>query len=340
MVVLAMRAFLFEISATVSIALNAMNRPNRQEIFPNLGTLMDRLDELALLVAVIDAGGLAAAGRRLRRSPAAMTRALAALEERAGARLIERTTRRLAPTEAGRALADRARRLLAEYEAALETSAPDAVRGLLRVTGPTVFGGRHLVPVINAFLAEHPDVRAEVTLHDRNLDLIESELHVAVRIGALADSSLLARRIGSVGRVTVASPGYLAQRGEPKTPADLADHDTILTTVVANTPEWRFEAGGRPRAVRLDPRLRVNSVEAALAAVVAGRGIGRALSYQVADELADGRLVRLLTTYEPPPLPVQLLTVGGRFMPPLVRAFLDYATPQLERLTVLRVDNA
>ncbi|KQV57803.1 MULTISPECIES: LysR family transcriptional regulator [unclassified Caulobacter] len=297
---------------------------------------MDRLDELSLLVAVIDAGGLAAAGRRLRRSPAAMTRALAALEERAGARLIERTTRRLAPTEAGRELAEHARRLLADYEAALETSAPSAVRGLLRVTGPTVFGGRHLVPVVNAFLSEHPAVRADVALHDRNLDLIESELHVALRIGALADSSLLARRVGSVRRVTVATPGYLARRGEPKAPADLVDHDTILTTVISASPEWRFEAAGRPRAVRLDPRLRVNNVEAALAAVLADQGIGRALSYQVADEIADGRLVRLLRGFEPSPLPVQLLTVGGRFMPPLVRAFLDYATPRLERLAVLR----
>jgi DNA-binding transcriptional LysR family regulator len=297
---------------------------------------MDRLDELSLLVAVIDAGGLAAAGRRLRRSPAAMTRALAALEERAGARLIERTTRRLAPTEAGRELADRARRLLADYEAALETSAPDAVRGLLRVTGPTVFGGRHLAPIVNAFLDQHPDVRADVTLHDRNLDLIDSELHVALRIGALADSSLVSRRVGAVRRVTIASPDYLARFGAPKTPADLARHRIVLTTAVSATPEWRFEAGGRPRAVRLDPRLRVNDVEAALAAVLAGQGIGRALSYQVADELAAGRLVRLLPDFEPPPLPVQLLTAGGRFMPPLVRAFLDFAAPRLERLAVLR----
>lgn len=297
---------------------------------------MDRLDELALLVAVIDAGGLAAAGRRLRRSPAAMTRALAALEERAGARLIERTTRRLAPTEAGRELAERARRLLAEYEAALERSAPDTIRGLLRITGPTVLGARHLAPIVNAFLAEHREVRAEVTLHDRNLDLIESELHVAVRIGALADSSLVARRVGSVRRITIASPGYLSRHGEPRAPADLAGHQTILTTAVSATPEWRFEAGGRPRVTRLQPRLAINDIEAALAAVLAGQGVGRALSYQVADELADGRLVRLLRAFEPQPLPVHLLSAGGRFMPPLVRAFLDYATPRLERLPVLR----
>ncbi|EJL38433.1 transcriptional regulator [Caulobacter sp. AP07] len=297
---------------------------------------MDRLDELAMLVAVIDAGGLAAAGRKLRKSPAAMTRALAALEERMGARLIERTTRRLAPTEAGRDLADRARRLLADYEIALQAPAPDAVRGTLRVTGPTVFGRRHLTPVVSDFLADHPGVRADLTLHDRNLDLIEGELHVALRIGPLADSNLLVRRLGAVRRLVVASPDYLARCGVPLEPADLSAHDTILTTVISATPEWRFEAQGRVRAVRLEPRLQINHVEAALSAIRAGRGVGRALSYQVAEDLAAGRLVRLLRDFEPPPLPVQLLTAGGRFMPPLVRAFLDYAAPRLERLAVLR----
>lgn len=297
---------------------------------------MDRLDELAMLVAVIDAGGLAAAGRKLRRSPAAMTRALAALEERMGARLIERTTRRLAPTQAGRDLAERARRLLADYETALLAPAPDAVRGVLRITGPTVFGARHLTPVVSDFLAEHPAVQADLTLHDRNLHLIEGELHVALRIGPLSDSSLLVRKLGSVRRLLVASPDYLARRGAPSEPADLAQHDTILTTVVSTTPEWRFEAQGRARVVRLEPRLRINDVEAALGAMLAGRGVGRALSYQVADDLAAGRLVRLLPTFEPPAIPVQLLTAGGRFMPPLVRAFLDFAAPRLERLAVLR----
>ena len=296
---------------------------------------MDRLDELAMLVAIIDTGGLAAAGRRQRKSPAAVTRVLATLEERIGVRLIERTTRRLAPTEAGRALAERARRLLGDYEAALE-AAPSAVRGTLRITGPTVFGGRHLTPVIGDFLAEHPGVQADLTLHDRNLDLIEDELQVALRIGALADSSLVARKVGMVRRLTVGAPDYLARRGTPREPADLAGHDIILTTVVSATPEWRFETQGRVRAVRLEPLLQVNDVEAALSAILAGRGLGRALSYQVADDLAAGRLARLLPDFEPPPLPVQLLTAGGRFMPPLVRAFLDFAGPRLERLGVLR----
>jgi DNA-binding transcriptional LysR family regulator len=267
-----------------------------------------------------------------------MTRGLAALEERMGVRLIERTTRRLAPTEAGRALAERARRLLGDYELALQAPAADAVRGTLRITGPTVFGGRHLTPVVSAFLAEHPGVQADLTLHDRNLDLIEGELHVALRIGPLADSTLRVRKVGSVRRVVVASPAYLARRRAPRQPADLAEHDVILTTVVSATPEWRFEAQGRTRTVRLEPRLRVNNVEAALAAILAGQGVGRALSYQVADDLAEGRLVRLLRDFEPAPLPVQLLAAGGRFMPPLVRAFLDFAAPRLEQLTVLRED--
>ncbi len=297
---------------------------------------MDRLDELALLVAVIDTGSLASAGRKLQRSPAAMTRSLAALEERMGARLIERTTRRLAPTQAGRDLAERARRLLADYETALQAPAPDAVRGMLRITGPTVFGGRHLTPVIADFLAEHPGVQADLTLHDRNLDLIEGELHVALRIGPLADSSLRVRKLGQVRRLVVAAPDYLARRGTPLEPADLTGHETILTTGVLTAPEWRFEHRGKARAVRLEPRLRVNDVEAALALMLAGRGVGRVLSYQVAQDLAAGRLVRLLPDFEPAPLPVQLVTVGGRFMPPLARAFLDFAGPRLERLAVLR----
>ncbi|MBO9711036.1 MAG: LysR family transcriptional regulator [Caulobacter sp.] len=296
---------------------------------------MDRLDELALLVAVLDSGSLAAAGRRLRRSPAAVTRTLAALEERVGTRLIERTTRRLAPTQAGRELAERARRLLGDYQAAM-AAAPDAMRGTLRVTGPTLFGGRHLSPIVSQFLDAHPGVQADITLHDRNLDLIDSDLQVALRIGALGDSSLLVRKVGQVRRLVVASPDYLVRRPAPRLPTDLAEHDIVLTTVVATTPEWRFEVEGKARAVRLDPRLRINNVEAALAAVRSGQGVGRVLSYQVVDDLTAGRLVRLLPDFEPPPLPVQLLTAGGRFMPPLVRAFLDFAAPRLERLAVLR----
>ena len=169
---------------------------------------MDRLDELAIFVAIIEAGSLIGASRRLRRSPPAVTRALTALEDRVGLRLVERTTRRLAPTEAGTAPGrTRAALLLADYDGVLAGMSQAPVRGVLRITAPVQFGRRHVAPVVSAFLNEYPEVRIELTLNDRNLDLIEEGLDLAVRIGPLADSSLVARQIGSVRRVAVASPG-------------------------------------------------------------------------------------------------------------------------------------
>jgi DNA-binding transcriptional LysR family regulator len=293
---------------------------------------MDRLDELALLVAVIDEGTMAGAAQRLRRSPPAVSRMLAALEDRVGVRLVERTTRRLSATEAGFHLAERARALLLDYAAATDAATTAPLRGLLRVTAPVQFGRLHVAPVVDSFLDAHPVLSVELLLHDRNLDLIEEGLDAAVRIGALADSSLLARRVGEVTRLLVASPAYLARRGAPRTPADLASHDTIFATSRSGSPEWRF---GRGAAVRLTPRLLVNEVEAQLIAVRAGRGVARLLSYQVADDLAAGTLVRLLPKTEPPPLPVQLVARGGPHMAAKVRLFLDHACDRLRRLGVI-----
>ncbi|MDH2309084.1 LysR substrate-binding domain-containing protein [Methylobacterium brachiatum] len=292
---------------------------------------MDRLDELALFVAIIDAGSLAGAARRSRRSAAAATRALASLETRAGTRLVERTTRRLAPTPAGLELAERARSLLAGYEAAVSGAAGDAVRGLVRVTAPVLFGRKHVAPIVSGFLDAYAEVQVELVLADRNLDLVEEGIDVALRIGQLAESRLVARRVGQVREVVVASPSYLAARGTPRTPADLSDHDTILGMVRANLREWRFGAN----RVRLAPRLIVNEIEAALIAARAGRGIARVLSYQTAEDIAAGRLVRLLAAHEPPPMPVQLVTPSQRLRPARVNAFLDYATEALRTLPVL-----
>lgn len=297
---------------------------------------MDRLDELAVFVAIIDDGSLARAARRLRRSPPAVTRALAALEDRMGARLVERTTRRLSPTETGRELAQRARALLGEYDAAMLSLSGTPVRGLLRVTAPLQFGRRHVAPIVTGFLDAFPEMRVELVLNDRNLDLIEDGIDVAVRIGHLSDSALLARRVGEVRRVVVASPGYLAQHGAPKTPAELTRHDTVFGSARSEALEWRFGAPGRGAVVRLSPRLLVNEVEAQLIAVRSGRGIARVLSYQVADDLAAGTLVRLLPAFEPPPLPVQLVAPGGSHMAPKIRAFLDYAADPLRQLRVIR----
>jgi DNA-binding transcriptional LysR family regulator len=293
---------------------------------------MDRLDELGLLVAVIDEGSLAGAARRLRRSAPAVTRALMALEDRVGVRLVERTTRRLSPTDDGLVLANRARALLAEYDAATNAAADAPIRGLLRVTAPVQFGRLHVAPLVASFLDAYPAISIELMLHDRNLDLIEEGLDAAIRIGALPDSSLLMRQVGEVSRVLVASPAYIARRGTPRSIAALASHDTIFTAMRSGAPEWRFGRGG---VVHLTPRLLVNEVEAQLIAARTGRGIARLLSYQVAEDLAAGTLVRLLPDSEPPHLPVQVVARGGRHMAPKIRAFMDHATDGLRRLPVI-----
>lgn len=297
---------------------------------------MDRLGELAVFLAVLDSGSLAGAARRLRRSPPAVTRTLNALEARVGVRLVERTTRRIAVTEAGRRLADEARRVLAAYEAAVAREEAGPLRGALRISAPLVFGGRHIAPILNRFLDAHPQVTGELVLNDRSLDLVDEGLDVAVRIAVLADSALVARRVGEVRRVVVAAPEYLARRGMPRRPEDLADHDIVYASTQPGPTEWRFEGADGTLAVRLRPRLMVNAIEPAVAAALAGRGITRVLSYQAADEIADGRLVRLLPDREPAPIPVQLVTPSARLTPARVRAFLDFLAAELQRLAVIR----
>jgi len=282
---------------------------------------------------VLDDGTLAAAARRLRRSPPMVSRMLAALEARVGARLIERTTRRLSPTAAGRALAEQARRVLAEYEAAIgqARASETALGGTLRITAPRLFGRRHVTPLVSAFLAAHPGLRVELELNDRNVDLLEDGIDVAIRIGPLESSSLVRRQVGVVRRLTIASPAYLARRGRPRRPGELAAHDVVLVPGRDGLMEWRFHAGGAKRAtlVRLAPRLVVNDNDAMLNAVRADHGIGRALSYQVADDIAEGRLARVLVEHEPPPLPVQLMIPSAQHVPQRVRAFLDHAARPL-----------
>ena len=302
---------------------------------------MDRLDELGVFVRIVEEGSLVRAARRLRRSPPAVTRALAALEDRIGVRLVDRTTRRLAPTEAGRALYDKARTLVADYEAAT-AGTPDApVRGLLRITAPVQFGRRHVAPLVSKFLDAHAGVEVELLLNDRNIDLIEEGIDVALRIGPLADSGLTVRPVGHVRRLWVASPAYLKRRGTPRAPEELAKHEAVLGTS-HSTIDWVF-AGARPGTRRGAPmhmtgRLRVDDVETRLRAARDGRGIAQLLSYQVAEDLAAGRLVRLLQAWEQPPLPVHLVTKGRAHRAPKIEAFLGFAAKRLMALQVLRPD--
>ena len=277
---------------------------------------MDRLDELAIFVRIVEEGSLARAAARLHRSPPTVTRALAALETRIGVRLVDRTTRRLAPTEAGRALYDKAVRLTGDYEAATVGAREAPLRGLLRITAPVQFGRLHVAPVVTGFLDAHADVEIDLLLADRYM----------------ADSTLSARPVGHVRRLWVASPAYLARRGTPRAPAELAHHEAIPGTT-RGMADWSF--AGLRTAPRLMGRLRVDDVETRLRAAREGRGIVQILSYQVADDLVSGRLVRLLKAWEPAPLPVQLLTKGRAHRAPKIDAFIAFAATRLKVLPVL-----
>lgn len=306
------------------------------------GELMDRLDELQVFSTILEAGSLAAAARRLRRSSPAVTRVLAALEDRVGTRLVERTTRRLAPTAAGRRLAERARQVLSDYGDAIDNveqprDAP--LSGLLRVTAPSLFGRWHVIPAVTSFLDTHPGVRVELILNNHNVDLVGENVDVAIRIGPLTQAGLVVRRVGQVRRVVFASPQYIARCGRPRAPKDLVKHDVVFCSQWPRAIEWRFRVAGRERPVRLTPRLMVSEPEGVLQAVRAGHGIGRALSYQVADDFTSGTLVRLLQSFEPQPRPVHLVIPSARHMAPVVRAFLDHAARHLNSLKVIRDDD-
>lgn len=298
---------------------------------------MDRLDELQVFLAILETGSMAAAAHKLRRSASSVTRVLATLEERVGTRLFERSTRRLTATNEGVSLAEQARRLLADYDAAIQEHGSTTPRGLLRVTAPMVFGRRHVAPVVTRFLMRYPEIQVDLVLADRNVDLIDNGIDVALRIGALDSSGLVARQLGMVRRLTLASPAYLERRGEPRTPEELAGHELILGTAVRGLAEWRFRGAGREQVVRFTPRLQMNDVEGVLHAAREGFGIARALSYQAAPDLEAGSLRRLLSDYEPEPVPVQLVFPSARHMAPRVRAFVDFAVEEFSQLTLLQL---
>lgn len=295
---------------------------------------MDRLEAMRVFVAALDAGSLAGAGRRLGRSPAAVSRAIAALEAHVGAPLLHRTTRSLRLSEAGERYAAACRRVLADLEeadllAAGEAAAP---RGVLSISAPLVSGAQVLRPILEAFLDAQPAVRARLLLLDRPVSLVDEGIDVALRIAHLPDSSLVAIRIGEVRRVVCAAPGYLAGHPPIVAPADLAAHRIVAMTTFG-ADGWSFapsRPGGAPRHVALTPRLVVNSVEAAVASAVAGRGLTMVFSYQIAEPVRAGRLEIVLADAEPPPRPVHLITPEGRLSVPKVRTFVDFAAPKLK----------
>lgn len=296
---------------------------------------MNRLDSMSIFVAVTDAGSLSAAARRLGMPLATVSRKVAELEAHLKTRLLHRTTRQLSLTEAGSAYLVACRRILedigeAERAATGEYSAP---KGELTVTAPVVFGRLHVVPVIAEFLAYYPLITVNLMLTDRVVHLMEEHGDIAVRIGELPDSSLMATRVGTVRRVVCASPAYLSQRGEPKQPADLAGHDCITFEVLESKRAWVFGAGRSQVSVPVQSRLTVNTAEAAIDASALGVGLIRVLSYQVAEAVRHDALRVVLASYESAPLPVSLVHTGQAPLPLKLRAFLDFVAPRLRART-------
>lgn len=291
---------------------------------------MDRIDNVAVFAEVAERGSFAEAARRLHRSPAAVTRAVAELEARLGVRLLNRTTRAVSVTEPGQRFLAGARRVLADLteieQAAIgQGSAP---RGELRLSAPIVFGRRHVLPLVTDFLAQYAEVSVRLILTDRPIDLVEEGFDVAIRIGTLPDTSAIGTQAGALKRIAVAAPGYLKRRGRPTSPRDLSGHDVIAFSGMDGTTHWRF-SGEIDAPIK--PRLIVNTAEAAIDAALAGFGITRVLSYQAVDALARGTLVRLLQRHEGDDIPVHVLYPDGRHPPPKLRAFLDALVPRLRR---------
>jgi len=288
---------------------------------------MDRLDEWRVFVNVASLRSFAEAARALGRSPQATTRAVAALEERLGTRLLNRTTRSVSLTNDGARYLERGRHALAEFEqleSGADVNAP--LSGKLTLTAPLLFGQLHILPVAMAFLARHPELDVKLMLLDRVVSLAEEGIDLAVRLGALPDSSLRAQKVGHVRSVLCASPDYLARAGVPRTPDALARHSCIaFTNTTPIVDRWSFpRVGRRERSVAVRARLVVNTAQAAIDAAVAGLGIARVISYQVAQLVAGDRLRVILASYEPPPSPVQLVHLPG-VQTRAAAAFVEFA---------------
>jgi len=294
---------------------------------------MDRFEAMQIFVTVAEQRSFAAAARHHGQSAARVTRAVAALEAALGARLLHRTTRAVRLTEAGASYLTQAKRIVAEVAQA-ESEARRAhteLSGQLSITAPRLFGQLHVAPVVSAFLKQHPRVTLRVLFSDRVLDFHEQGLDVAIRIAHLPDSGLSAVKVGTVRRVVCGSPAYLRERGVPRHPHELAAHDLIAFAGEAAPQAWVFTLNGERERVPLRPRLIVNSTELSVSAAVAGDGLTRVLSYQVAQELKQKRLRIVLPDYELPPIPVHVVHTEARQASARVRAFVQLAAERLTR---------
>jgi DNA-binding transcriptional LysR family regulator len=279
--------------------------------------MQDRLDTLAIFVAVAEQQSFAEAARQLSRSPASVTRAVSALEERLQTRLLNRTTRSVALTDAGQRYLESCRRLLSAYDELEAENIGERAepRGWINVTAPVMFGRLHVLPVVSSFLDDHPQVDIRMLLLDRVVSLVDEGLDLGVRIGQLPDSSLRAIRVGQIRRIVCASPEYIARHGVPATPRDLRDHIVVACTAVTPIPDrWS---------------LIVNTTDAAVGAALDGFGLTCIRSYQAEPHATAGRLQTVLAEYEPPPAPIHIVHPAGHYLSAKVRLFLDHAADTL-----------
>ncbi len=295
---------------------------------------MDRLEAMSILVASVEAGSFSAAGRRLGVPLPTVSRKVAELEAHLKTQLLVRSTRKLALTEAGLTYVAACKRILeqvdeAESQATGEYTVP---RGTLTMTAPIVFGRLHVVPVVNDFLAHFAQISVQLTLSDHAINMVDEHIDLAVRVGELPDSTLIATKVGEIRRVVCGSPDYFAARGVPKTPEDLADHMCVTFSALASGMPWIFSPSGKAtRSVRPYCRLKINTAESAIDAAIAGVGVTNVFSYQVARAVADGKLRLILQDYEPDPIPVHLVHAGQTLLPLKLRRFTEFATPRLRK---------
>jgi len=298
---------------------------------------MDKLHLMSVFVGVAEEESFAGGARRLAMSPPAVTRCIATLEARLGVKLLDRTTRYVRVTEAGQRYLEDARRIIAEVE-----EADDAVVGInaepkghLTITAPVLFGSIYVTPVIVEYLERYPEMKITALFLDRVVNLIEEGVDIGIRIGALPDSSMKAMKVGSVKPVLCASPGYLKKNGVPKHPKELLLHQTIASSIVSPTIEWKFQENNVPLSIRTKPRLIVTTFDAAIEAAKCGYGIARQMSYQISRHLASGDLKVVLQKFELAPIPIHVIHREDRHKSARVRTFVDMISERLRQNNAL-----
>lgn len=287
---------------------------------------MDRFDAMNVFVRVVETGSLSAAARALPMSLTSVSRHLAALEKQFGMQLLRRTTRHIALTSEGRLFFERAKSILAQLDdvGTLLGESRDAPAGRLRIASPALLGRTVVAPLLPGFLARHAALSVELVLVDRAVNLVEEDIHLAIRVGRLPDSALVARKLGEVRMIACAAPSYLARRGTPCSPEDLRQHDCLVFSDQPGPVEWRFKRASTRHSVRIQGRLWANALDVLATAAIDGAGILRAPSWQVAGDIDHGRLLPILQDYETAPAPVNVLFERARRTSASLRAFLDY----------------